>query len=67
MTIHDFYYDNMPYCMLNSKEYKKARALYRLKKLDDLDYEKIIIGRNKLKLVSKNDIVIITTKIHIKT
>ncbi len=59
MIIHDFYYDNKPYCVENNKEYGKLRALYKLQKLDDLDYEKIVVGKNKLKLISDNDIVII--------
>ena len=59
MTIYNFYYNNIPYCLIDSKEYKKTRALYRLKMLDDLDYNKIIIGKNKLKLISNNTMVII--------
>ena len=59
MIIHDFYYDNEPYYVENNKEYGKFKALYKLQKLDDLNYEKIVVGKNKLKLISDNDIVII--------
>ena len=42
MKIQDFYYSTTPTCIVDSKEYKKARALYKLKKVDDLEIERII-------------------------
>ncbi|MBP3766258.1 MAG: transglycosylase SLT domain-containing protein [Bacilli bacterium] len=57
--IYKFYYNNGPYCIVDSEEYKNARALYRLKKLDNNDYEKIVAGKNQLKLISKENVVII--------
>ena len=59
MKIQDFYYSTTPTCIVDSKEYKKARALYRLKKIDDLEIERIIVGKNRIKLVSKDNIIII--------
>ncbi len=59
MKIQDFYYNTTPTCIVDSKEYKKARALYKLKKVDDLEIERIIVGKNRIKLISKDNIIII--------